>query len=125
MCVSKGFPIHPCKKCCALFSIDCISAELESLSRLLGVRMSAGWVLEVVLFSYTWEYKNTINISSDNVCLHTDDSASSETTCNYTGLEDLEEGPRLLNLNGTQGSEGVGNKKYDQKRQFEKAQNMW
>lgn len=89
------------------------------------MRRSARWVIEEVLFSYAWECKNTINISSDNVCLHIDDSASSEPTCNYTGLEDLEEGPRLLNLNGTQGSEGVSNKKYNQKRQFEKAQNMW
>lgn len=79
----------------------------------------------MVLFSYAWECKNNINISSDNICLIVDDSATSETTGNYTGLGDLEEGPRLLNLKGTQGSEGVSNMKYDQKRQFEKAQNMW
>lgn len=51
-----------------------------------------------------------------------DDSATSETTCNYTGLEDLEEGPRLLNLKGMQGSEGISYMKYNQKMQSEKAQ---
>lgn len=61
-------------------------------------------------------------MSTDNICLYIDDSATSETTCNHTGLEDLEEGPRLLNLKGMQGSEGVSNMKYDHMRQSEKAQ---
>lgn len=62
------------------------------------VRVSAKWGTEVVLFSYAWVYKNNVNMSTDNICVYIDDSATSETTCNYTRLEDLEEGPRLLNL---------------------------
>lgn len=44
--------------------------------------------------------------------------------CNYRELEDLEEGPRLLNLKDLQGCEGVSDVKYDQKRQSEKTQHM-
>lgn len=98
--------------------------EEESPSRLLHVRLFAKWVVEVVLFSYAWVCKNNINMSTDNICLYIDDSASSETTCDYTGLEGLEEGPRLLNLKGIQRSEGVRHMKYNQKRQPEKAQHM-
>lgn len=123
VCVSKNFPIHPCKNCCAFFTSDCISAWLESLSRLLCGRLFAKWGMEVVLFSYAWVY---IRITSIWVLIIyayiIDDSATSETTCNYTGLEDLEEGPRLLNLKGVQGSEAIGYMKYNQKTQSEKAQ---
>ena len=88
------------------------------------MRLSEKWGIEVVLFSYVLSYKNNIKKSTDNICLYIDDSATSETTCNYTGTEDLEEGPRLLILKGMQGSEGVSNMKYEQKRQSEKARHM-
>lgn len=119
-CVSKNFPTHPCKNYCTLFSSDCISAQSESLSRLLCVRLSAKWGTEAVLFSYAWVYKSKVNVSIDNIGLYIDDSATSETTRNYAGLKDLE-GPRLLNLKGTH---GVSNMKYDQRWQSEKAQHM-
>lgn len=52
--------------------------------------MSAKWGTEVVLFFYAWVCKSNINMSTYNICLYIDDSATSETVCDYLGLENLE-----------------------------------
>lgn len=122
VCVSKSFPIHPGKNYCALFSSSCVPARPESLGRIVCVRLSAKWCTEVGLFPHAWVYKSSTNMRTGNICLHMDGSATAETTCNYTGLKDLEEGYQILK--DTRGCEGFSNMKCNQQRQSEKAQHM-
>lgn len=105
VCVSKSFPIHSGKNCCALFSGICIPAQPGSLSMFLCERLCK-MVHRGGAAPHAWLYKNSIIVRTDGICLYMDGSATAETTWNYTGLKDL-------------GSQGFSNMKFDQQRQPE------
>lgn len=96
----RASPSTPAKIIVLSLVTTVFPAQPESLSRLLCVRVSAKRCTEVGLFPHAWVYKNSINMRSGNICLYMDGSATAETTSNYTGLEDLEEGYQILKIHG-------------------------